>query len=277
MPEPVTSTLDGARAHARGQVDEAVVAGVTIPSTAATDLPAGVAPDDVLWDETIHSGGYGARRLPRGAVARLTDVDGDACAQLLVYNAANPIERLNVADTVKVQWQAYLDEGALLLSDMGRVLMTIVRDTSGRHDCLCGCSNRRTNQARYGDGGVAGTAPNARDLLTLAAAKHGLGRADIAPNLNLFRGVRVGADGRLQLDGTPAPAAYLELRAEVDVLVLLANTPHVLDERPQYAGTAVRVTAWRAAPAADDDSFRHATPERLRAFQNTDEFVRVNP
>jgi uncharacterized protein YcgI (DUF1989 family) len=32
---------------------------------------------------------------------------------VLVYNAEHPTERLNVADTVKVQWQAYLGLGSL--------------------------------------------------------------------------------------------------------------------------------------------------------------------
>ena len=101
-----------------------------------------IAPERMLWDDVVGPGGESSHVLPRGAVVRLTDVDGDACANLLVYNAAQPLERLNVADTVKVQWQAYLGAGSLLLSDMGRVLLSIVADTSGTHDALCGASNR---------------------------------------------------------------------------------------------------------------------------------------
>jgi uncharacterized protein YcgI (DUF1989 family) len=160
---------------------------------------------------------------------------------------------------------------------MGRVLMTMVADTSGRHDCLCGCSNRRTNELRYGDGGIAGPTPNARDLLALAAAKHGLARRDVAPSINLFKSVRVDDDGSLHFAGAPAPApgAYVELRAEMRVVVLLSNTPHPLDERPAYAGSPVRATAWRGVPSSDGDPLRTTTPERLRAFQNTDEFLSV--
>jgi urea carboxylase-associated protein 2 len=270
-----TSSLEGARAHARSLVDAATVTR-TIPSTEATDLPAGVGPAEVIWDERIDLGNYASHVLARGVVARITDLDGDACVQLVVYNAAAPAERLNVIDTVKVQWQAYLDAGALLLSDMGRVLMSFVADTSARHDCLCGSSTRRTNAARYGDGLVSGPTPSGRDLLCLAGAKHGLERRDIAPNVNLFKGVRVTDDGTLHFDGAPTAPAYVELRAELDVIVLLANTPHPLDDRDTYSGTPVRVTAWRAAPATNDDPFRAATPERLRAFQNTDELVRAS-
>jgi urea carboxylase-associated protein 2 len=268
-----TSTLEQARAHARAQARSVTGTGPTIPASSATDLPEGVASADVLWDETIAPGGYAARVLPRDSVLRITDIEGDACVQLLAYAAANPAERLNVADTVKVQWQAYLGAGSLLLSDMGRVLLTIVEDTSARHDCLCGGSNRATNQARYGDGSVWGGAPNARDLLALGAAKHGLGRVDLPPSMNLFKGSPIAPDGSIGFDGDARPGAYVQLRAEVAALVLLAVTPHPLDDRPEYTVTRVRGTAWRAERPADDP-LRRSSPERERAFQNTDEVVR---
>jgi urea carboxylase-associated protein 2 len=227
-----------------------------------------------VWDEVIGTGGYASRRLPRSAVMRITDTAGDACVQLLVYAAANPAERLNVADTVKVQWQAYLGAGSLLLSDMGRVLMTVVADTSARHDCLCGCSTAATNAGRYGDGSVSGPTPAARDLLCLGAAKLGLGRADVGPNLNLFKTARVDLDGALHLDGDLAPGVFVELRAEVPVLVVLANTPHPLDERDRYTASSVRCTAWRAEHP-NPDPFRDSSPERHRAFLNSDEHLRT--
>jgi hypothetical protein len=266
----MTSTLDEAREHARRQ---AGVAPITVPATAATDLPASVDAAAVVWDETVPIGGYASRELRRDTVLRVSDVEGDACVALAVHVAGRPAERLNVADTVKVQWQAYLGAGALLLSDMGRVLMTIVDDTSGRHDCLCGCTNRRANDARYGDGSVSGPAPNGRDLLALGAAKHGLGRVDVPPTINLFKSARVAEDGALRLDGAPIAGRHVELRAEMDVVVVVANVPHPLDDRETYTGTPVRFTAWRA-PRPTDDPFRATTPERLRAFQNTEEAVR---
>ena len=84
-----------------------------------------------------------------GAKLRLTDLDGDTCAGLGLHRADRPAERLNVADTVKVQWQAYLGPGSLLLSGQGRVLAAVVEDTSGRHDAFCGTSTRAANAARY--------------------------------------------------------------------------------------------------------------------------------
>lgn len=276
VPTAATSTLEQARDHARAQKgSDAPVA--TVPATAAVDLPPGVRADEVIWDEVVGVGGYASRVLPRGTHLLLTDVEGDACVQFLASVAARPWERLNVADTVKIQWQAYLGPGALLLSDMGRVLLSLVADSSARHDCLCGGSTRRANEIRYGDGSPAGATPAARDLLVLAAAKHGLGRADVATPVNLFKSVRVSPDGDLDLDGDPRPSTEVKLRAELDVVVLLANTPHPLDDRAGYEGSPVRATAWRAPLPDDDDPVRHASPERARAFLNTDELVRCAP
>lgn len=267
---PTTSTMLGARDHARAMGGTVVEAMPTVPASVAVDLPEGVAAADVLWDEVVAGGGYAARTLPRGSRLRLTDRDGDACAGLLLHRADQPHERLNVADTVKVQWQAYLGPGHLLLSDMGRVLATIVEDTSARHDALCGTSNARANARRYGDGAPDGPSPNGRDHFAVALAKFGLERRDVAPNINLFKQVRVGPDGDLRFDAVSAPGAHVELRCELPVLVTIVNVPHPLDDRPDYTVSSLRLTAWRSEPTAPDDTWRTASPEAERAFLNTE-------
>ena len=196
--------------------------------------------------EWIEGGNYLSLILRRGDVLRLVDLYGDACVQLLLFRKDNPAERLNVADTVKVQWQAYLAAGALLLSDMGRVLATVVGDSSGCHDCICGGTTARTAAEKWGDGSASGPTPNARDLLVLGAAKHGLGRRDIGPCINLFTGATVEGDGRLRRSRDSMPEAHVDLRFELDVIVVLANTPHPLDPRPEYVASAVAAVAWRA-------------------------------
>jgi hypothetical protein len=156
---------------------------------------------------------------------------------------------------------------------MGRVLFSILEDEAGTHDCFCGASNEASNARKYGDGANHGAHPNARDRFLIAAGKHGLTRKDVHPCINLFKGVRVEADGGLVFEGGPFPAGRsLTLRAEMDVLVVLANCPHVLDPRPGYTVTPVRATAWRGAPAAPDDPIRNATPEGLRAFLNVEDY-----
>ncbi|HEX8915219.1 MAG TPA: urea amidolyase associated protein UAAP1 [Humisphaera sp.] len=262
-----------ARAHARAQAGTKVRAMPTIPASAATDLPAGVPAADVVWDETLAAGGYAARVLKRGTRLRFTNVAGDACANLLVFNADRPIERLNVADTVKVQWNAYLGPGKLLLSDMGRVLMSIVEDTCGQHDTFCGASNAKTNAAKYGAGENYSPFPNARDRFLIALLKFGLGKKDIGPNVNLFKGVKVEADGGLTFNASSSkPGDHILLRAEMNVLVVVANTPHVLDPRPTYTATDLRLTAYRGPVTPADDPIRLATPENTRAFENVEDY-----
>jgi urea carboxylase-associated protein 2 len=275
VPDVSTASTDGARAHARAQAGTTAATQPTVPATAVADPPDGVDAAAVLWDETIGAGGYATRALPRGTRVRLVDVDGDTCAGLLLHRADEPTERLNVADTVKLQWQAYPGPGYLLLSDRGRVLATMVEDTGAGHDTFCGTSNRLDNERRYGDGTAHGPAPSGRDRFVVALAKHGLAERDVAPNINLFTGVSVGADGGVSLhQGRSRPGAQVVLRAEMPLIVTIVDVPHRLDPRPRYTAGRVRITAWRGAPAPADDPWRTATPEAARAFENTDEETR---
>ena len=264
---------NAARDHARAMGGTVVEAMPILPPH-ADDLPAGVDRGDLVWEETIAAGGYASRAIVRGTRLRLIDLRGDACASLLLFNADMPTERLNIADTVKVQWNAYPAQGSLLLSDMGRVLASIEHDEAGTHDAFCGASNEASNRRRYGEGRNSGAFPNARDRLLLGAAKHGLGRRDVHPCINLFKGVRIAVDGTTEPHLGPfAPGRTVVLRAEMDVIVVIANCPHVLDERP-WSVTPLRATAWAGPVTSIDDSIRNATPEGLRAFLNSEDLYR---
>jgi urea carboxylase-associated protein 2 len=262
-----------AREHARAMEGSIADAMPIIPPV-ADDLPAGVTSDDLLWEERIAGGGYASRQLARGSILRLIDLEGDACASIQLFNAAMPTERLNVADTVKIQWNAYLGAGNLLLSDMGRVLMSIVEDDAGSHDAFCGASNVASNARVFGNGSNSGPTPSARDRLLLGVAKHGLGRRDVHPCINLFKGVKIGVDGAVMpVLGPFTPGRSVILRAEMDVIMVVANCPHVLDIRP-WSVTPLRATAWRGGITDANDPIRNATPEGRRAFLNVDDYYR---
>lgn len=269
------STADphSARAHARAMGDIRVAAMPTLPASVAASRPPGVPASSMLWETTLGAGGYASKELWRGARLQLQDVLGDACVSMLVFNAERPVERLNVADTIKVQWNAYLGAGHLLLSDMGRVLMSVIEDGAGTHDCFCGASTVHSNAARYGDGDSWGAHPNARDRFALAVSKFGLGRRDIHPCINWFKAVRITADGSTEFASGPcAPGRTLTLRAEMNVFVVMANCPHRLDARADYTVTPVRMSAWRGEPTPAEDPLRNATPEGLRAFLNVEDY-----
>ena len=149
-----TATTAGARAHAREQHGRTVgtmrfVPASTAPARLTEGLPDGVSP---TWAESLAFGRYTTMALARGTRIRLTDTAGDACVHALLYRSGALHERLNIADTVKVPWQAYPSTGHPLLSDAGRLMATIVADTSSRHDALTGATTLEGNTASYGAG-----------------------------------------------------------------------------------------------------------------------------
>jgi urea carboxylase-associated protein 2 len=273
-----TATTAGARAHARSQHGQLADLMRHVPPSTAPQVPgatpADLPPEALTWAETVAPGGYATAVLARGTRLRLVDRDGDACAHVLLHRAACPHERLNVADTVKVPWQAYLTAGHPLLSGFGRVLATVVADTSGHHDALTGTTTREGNLARYGAAAPESAAPAGRELLTLGALKHGLGVRDLPPSISFFQGVRVRPDGSFEWLGSAGPGASLDLLLHVDAVVLLANTAHPLDPRPAFTSTPLEVRAWSAPTDLDrlaaGDLVGPLHPEHVQAIANTD-------
>jgi urea carboxylase-associated protein 2 len=274
-----TASPEGARAHARAQGGTVVETMPTVPAATAADWPediAGtIADTDLLIAETVAGGNYTTLAIQRGTVVEFTDLAGDACAHLAIFNAADTSERLNVADTVKIQWQAYLAAGAMLLSDRGRVLATIIADSSASHDTFAGTSTRGFNEVRYGDGSPQGGTPSGRDLLILGAAKHGLAPRDLPPTISLFQAVRVADDGALHFLGSAGPGASVRLRFELPAIVLVANVPSPVDPRDEYTSTPLRIRAWRGDAATLVGAEVVATPEATRAFANTIDYARA--
>jgi urea carboxylase-associated protein 2 len=219
----------------------------------------------VIHRETIPSGWYGTTRLNRGETLRLVNTSGISTVSLLAWNAADPIERLNHADTIKVQWAARLQKGRVLLSDMGRALLGITEDTSAAHDTLVGGSTTATNQVKYGDGPFR----NTRENFILAAAKLGLDRRDVHPCVSFFAPVAVDADGKfLWAEGRRHNGDFVDLRAEMDLLIALSNCPHPLDPAKSYPQASVEIVRYRTATPSADDLCRTATAEAVRAFDN---------
>jgi urea carboxylase-associated protein 2 len=271
--EHETDTVYAARADARAQGVKVAEAMPYLPASSSPFVPAGVDPETLVWAETVAGGGYTHKVVARGTRLRFEDVSGEACAHLLVYNALEPWERINVADTQKIPWQAYLGAGHPLLSGDGRVLATIVSDDSGHHDAFCGTSTLERNLRRYGAGTADSAAPAGRELFTLAAAKHGLAPRDLAPSVSFFKGVQVQPDGALEWRGAAGAGAAVELVAELPLIVLIANVPHPIDPRPEYVSGLLRVHAWRSRPTSPDDPVWTVSPERTRAYLNTADYA----
>ena len=240
-----------------------------LPASSSPYRPPGVDPAALVWAETVAPGGYTHKVLARGTRLRLDDPTGDACAHLLLFNALQPVERLNVADTQKIPWRAYLGENHPLLSGDGRILAVVTGDSSGRHDAFCGTTTDAWNARKYGDARPHGPCPSGRGLFVKAAARHGLSRRDLPPSVSFFQGVRVEPDGTLAWQGSAGAGTHVELIAEMPLLVLVANVAHPLDPRPDYVVGPLRVHAWRGSPTGPDEPRFTATPELHRAYLNT--------
>jgi len=219
----------------------------------------------IVHQETIPGGWYWSTLLKRGEALRIDQQHGGSTVALIAWNTADTSERLNLVDTAKVQWTTALGKGRVIFSDMGRVMFSMIEDSSGTHDCLMGGSTAASNAAKYP--GVK--TRNTRDNFVLVAGKLGLDRRDIPAILNLFAPVRLDDAGTFHWQEKRSSSGnYAELRAEMDMLVGLSNCPHPLDPNPAYAPVLVIVTRFFCAAPAADDLPRTATAEAVRGFEN---------
>ena len=225
-----------------------------------------IAAPSLIWRETLPAGWYWTGIVAKGRVLRIVNESGRAAVAFTCWSKAEPTERFYHGDTVKIQWTARLQKGRVLLSEMGRVLASIVEDSSGAHDVLAGGSNAASAAAQFGPG-----TRNTRDNLIAAAAKFGLSKRDIPPVVSFFAPVAVDEAGRFAWRaGARRAGDYVELRAEADLMVALSNCPHPLDPAGAFDPGEVTLSVIDAPAAALDDPCRTLTAEAERAFQNTD-------
>jgi len=238
--------------------------------------------EQVVHRDALRGGQMWSRMVRRGQLLKLTDVEGGATVAALFYNARQPLERYNMADTLKAQHTAYLTTGHVLYSDMGRILMSVVDDSAGWHDTFTGHMDRKSSETKYGAGGSYQKLRNdflhdTRSNFLIELGKHGLGKRDIVPNVNFFVKVTASEQGDLTFEPGSQPGRHVTLRAEMDVLVVLSNTPHAMDPRADYAPRPLEVTVLPGTPQTPvpkDDPCRARCEQNERGFQLTEDYNR---
>jgi hypothetical protein len=233
---------------------------------------------ETLFDDIVMPGATWSHVLKRGTALRITDPDGGANVGAMFYNWENRSERYNMPDTLKAQHTARLTTGDVLFSDMGRILCSIVEDTCGWHDPLSGCANATLVNAKYGEARYQehrnAYHQNAYDGFLVELAKHGLGARDMAAPVNFFSKVVVDDGGAMTfVPGHSKRGMFVELRAEMHVLVILNTCQHPLDPDPRYQPRLVELTVGTAAPPAADDVCRTSRPENARGFILTERYA----
>ena len=228
-----------------------------------------------LYEELVPGGGHTSFVLKRGQLLRITDLEGGANVSLLLLNASEKSERLNLPDTLKCQHTAKLTDGHCLYSDMGRVLAAITADTCGWHDSFGGVLNAAEVQEKYGAGRYQelrnGFFRNGTDNLLVEMGKWNLNLQDLLMTLNLFSKVTVDEDGAFAFEpGNSRAGDYVELYAPMDTLVVLTALQHPMDPNPVYSPKPVQLTWHRVDSDGISVLCRTSRPENGRGFHNTE-------
>src|SRR5688572_33422330 len=203
-----------------------------------SDLPS--LPGAVVHDEVVAARAPWSHVVRRGQTLRIVDLRGNQAVDFLAYSAADTAERYSAPDTVVAQRNLFLGVGTVLMSNESRPLLTITADTCGRHDTVGGACSCESNTLRYGHHTKHQHACVENFLHELG--RRGLGKRDVVSNINWFMNVPVEADGSLGIvDGISAPGKYLDLRAEMDTLVVISNCPQINNPCNGFNPTPVRV------------------------------------
>jgi len=198
----------------------------------------------IIEDVTVEAGKPWGRIVKAGQHLRIIDLEGRQAVDFLCYDAADPRDRYNAANTMKLAASIFVGKGTVLWSDRARQLMTVREDTCGFHDTIGGCCSAEINELRYD---VKGTR-NCRDTFEEALKPFGLGRDDIVSNINWFMYVPVRADGHMAIaDGVSKPGDHVELVAERDVICVVSNCAQTRNPCNGYNPTPVRIITYQPA------------------------------
>ncbi len=233
--------------------------------------------ETILWEDEIRGGQTWSLVLSRGNAIRLSDLQGGANASALFYNADWTEERYNMPDTLKAQHIARLTEGFVLYSDMGRILCSITADSLGWHDPIGGTLSESALAAKYGIKSYQDHrnewTQSTREGLLIELAKYSMGPRDLTPTVNFFSKVQVDDTGAMRyVEGHSRPGSFVELRAEMNVLILISANYHAMEPGGVYAPRPIHVTVKRVPPPPPDDPCRLSRPENGRGFALTERY-----
>jgi uncharacterized protein len=200
----------------------------------------------VVLDEIVPAGKPWGHVVRQGEILRLVDLEGQQAVDFLCFDAADPSDRYNATNTIKVQRNIYIGNDTVLYSDRGAALFTIIADTCARHDTIYGCCSEANNFPRYGVHDTPSCYANFREIL----ARFKLDERSIVGNVNFFMSVPILPDGSAGVaDGVSQPGSYVELRAERDVLAVLSNCPQLHNPCNGYNPTPIQAVIYKSLAA----------------------------
>lgn len=204
-----------------------------------------LAPAQAVYSAALPAGEPWLHEVKKGQTLRIVDLEGNQAADTIFYNRHDTAERYSVTDTILHQGGIYLTTGSVLMSNEGRPMLTIVADTCGRHDTLGGACAAESNTVRYALHKKFMHSCRDNYLLAIQNSDTGMDKADLVPNINFFMNVPVTTEGGLKFDdGVSGPGKYVELRAEMDLWVLVSNCPQLNNPCNAYNPTPVQFLIW---------------------------------
>ena len=230
----------------------------------------------IEYSDELPGGRHWSMRLRRGVALELTDILGGGNVATLMYNAENPLERLNLPDTLKCQHTFKINQGHCLYSDMGRILCSVIADDCGWHDATSGTCDSALVAGKWGSTSYQNESNefvrNGRDSFLIELAKYGLGARDLVANMNWFSRVEADTDGALTLadPGAVKAGAKVVLRFEMDTIVALHTCPHPFNDELVYPRKPIGYRLFTVPPPAADDPCRILCEENRRGFQNNE-------
>lgn len=197
-------------------------------------------PTPAIRDEIVAAKGHTAFEMRAGEVIRIEDIEGRQAVDFICYNLHNLAEKFWAAHTAKLNSTIYVTTGHILYSDLANPMMTIVEDTVGVNDIICGSCSLPLDIVRYGPEEAN---PGCMENFQAAIAPWGLERKDIPMCFNIFLDYPVEDGGHVAIDkeAPSKPGDHLDLRAEMDLLVAISNCPQVNNPCNGYNPTPIRV------------------------------------
>ncbi|KAA3510250.1 urea carboxylase-associated family protein [Agrobacterium vitis] len=200
-------------------------------------------PDTAMQDHVIAAEAPFSTVVKKGQILRIEDSYGQQAIDTLFYNAEDFSERYSNQDTMREQGAAYISTGTKIISNEGRIMLTMTADSCGRHDTSAGACSCESNTVRFGHGTKYLHA--CRDNFVLEVAKYGMSKRDVVANINFFMNVPIEPSGQMTIvDGISAPGDYVELQAEMDVLLVISNCPQINNPCNGFDPTPARVLVW---------------------------------
>ncbi len=233
-----------------------------------------------IYEVTLTGAGMWSKVIGRGKILKLTDLEGGANVGMMLYNANERTERYNMPDTLKGQQVFFLTKGICLHTDMGRIIGSVIEDTMGWHDTVCGTSDAEEVRKKYGglsyQDGRNDWYRSGKECFLIELAKWAMGERDWMPNVNFFSKVVSDGDGNLSYtEGASKAGDSVSLRLEMDALMVMNTCQHPLSPAGRYIQKPVLLEVFEGRPVAEDDECVNSHPENGRAFLITGDYHKL--